>query len=181
MPVDLAAEHLESSRKRKQNLTGWPEDTVLYEDDDIADGSGTGIVAITATPEKAPSDCWKPTETVHVGDAELFEGCVGYWFIRNWIADEVLNERLESVATYVPESTSDQQRTNSGESEHRSESDDSVASAGGTEAYSGSGKAVDSSDDGSSAGTDPSFCPGCGTALEDYPEAAYCPHCGQGL
>lgn len=183
--VDLSAEYMDPSAANDATLLGWPEDTVLYEADEVGGFSDGGYVAMTSITDKAPSKCWEAASFSKLHNPERFEGCVGYWLIDNRVAREAVNERLEDPSTLPTGRNSAVSSPDAGDTKvFRSQADNSTSTDDNSD--DGDTKVYDASADVNTgntmtSGNSPSYCPACGTSLEDYGSIAFCPSCGENI
>lgn len=179
--VDLSADYMDPSEANNATLLGWPEDTVLYEAGEVGFSDG-GYVAMTSITDKAPAKCWEAASFNKLHDPERFEGCVGYWLIDNRVAREAVNERLADPSTLPSGRSSAVSSPDAGDTEvFRSSGNNSTGPGDNTD--DGDTKVYDASADVNTentvqSGGSPSYCPACGTSLEDYSDIAFCPGCG---
>lgn len=181
--IDISADYIDSSEANNETLLGWPEDTVLYEGDEVGDFSAGGYVAMTSVTDKAPAKCWEAGSFDRLHEPERFEGCVGYWLLNSRVASAVVNERLVDPSTLPAGRNSTVSSPDAGDTEvFRSQGGNSAGPGDNTD--EGDTKVYDASADVNTGnavtlGGSPSYCPACGTSLENYGDIAFCPSCGE--
>jgi membrane protease subunit (stomatin/prohibitin family) len=121
-------------------------------------------------------------------ESEAHERTIGEEITAVTVADDKLYVGTADGSLSAFGSAGKQVSSNRGDTEiYGQPSDTGTETSTQTEVYT-----TDDADSGSSTDTDvytssdtgtetPSYCPGCGGALAEYPEASFCPECGKSL